>query len=133
MSFEKMSRPLFARYGYRTHVTNDTTDMTNNGHTHIDTTGIYTLSEPSVGIVKSISLAGNDTAHAAAAFHIQTNSSAVTFAGTTFNAIKNTTDLNTAANANPVAVTLVGMSTASWAITGITHSSAITIVGSTQA
>jgi disulfide bond formation protein DsbB len=132
MSFEKSQRPLFARFGIRSHVTNDTTALSNNGHTHIDTTGVYTLAAPSVGIMKSISLAGNDTAHGAAAFTIQTNSSAVTFAGTTFNSFKSTTDLNTGTNANPVAISLIGMSTASWAITNVLNSSGVTIAGTTQ-
>lgn len=133
MGYKKEFRPLFARFGTRQHVTNDTTTVVNYGHTHIDSTGVYTLTAPSVGIVKTISLVGNDTAHAAGAFHIQTNSSGVTFAGTTFNSVVNTTKLNSGAGANPVAVNLIGMSTASWAITGITHSSAITIAGTTQA
>jgi hypothetical protein len=133
MGFKKEFRPLFARFGVRQHVTNDTATVSNYGHTHIDSTGVYTLAAPSVGIVKTVSLAGNDTAHAAGDFHLQTNSSLVTFAGTTFNSVKNTTDLNTGANANPVAFNLIGMSSASWAITGITNSSAITIAGVAQA
>ena len=140
---DKRFQPVFHRFGTVTHVTNDTASVVNYGHTHIDSTGTYTIAAPVVGVQKTITLTGNDTAHAAGDFQIQTNSSSVVFAGTTFNNIQNTTDLNFKAGGtvNTVSIVLVGLSTSSWAMVQpvfandvpVPGSSCITIAAAAQA
>jgi disulfide bond formation protein DsbB len=133
MSFEKRQRPLFHRFGRRDHVVQDnTTALPNYGHSHISTTGTYTLAAPSIGIVKTISFEGNDTAHAAGDFLVQTNSSGVTFAGSTHNVLQNTTDFNgSGAAASPTGAILVGLSTAEWAL--VSQSSGLGTAAAAQA